>query len=80
MVLGGVGLIAIIGGSIVGGAIIARMGINKPLWIFAVIQALSNLTYYGLSLAGRNHGYMVFAIVIENFGLGLVSASDSPPT
>jgi MFS transporter, PAT family, beta-lactamase induction signal transducer AmpG len=74
VVLGGVGLIAIIGGSIVGGAIIARMGINKPMWIFAVIQALSNLTYYGLSLAGRNHGYMVFAIVIENFGLGLVSA------
>jgi len=74
VVLGGVGLVAIIGGSIVGGAIIARMGINKPLWIFAVIQALSNLTYYGLSHAGRNHGYMVFAIVIENFGLGLVSA------
>jgi PAT family beta-lactamase induction signal transducer AmpG len=74
VVLGGVGLIAIITGSIVGGAIIARMGINKPMWIFAVIQAVSNLTYYGLSLAGRNHGYMVFAIVIENFGLGLVSA------
>jgi len=74
VVLGGVGLFAIIGGSIVGGAIIARLGINKPLWIFAVIQALSNLTYYGLSLAGKNHSYMVFAIVIENFGLGLVSA------
>jgi PAT family beta-lactamase induction signal transducer AmpG len=75
VVLGGAGLIAIIVGSIIGGAVIARMGINKPLWIFAVIQALSNLTYYGLSLAGRNHGYMVFAIIIENFGLGLVSAS-----
>ncbi|MFS8087169.1 MAG: AmpG family muropeptide MFS transporter [Acidobacteriota bacterium] len=75
VVLGGAGLIAIIVGSIAGGAIIARMGINKPMWIFAVIQALSNLTYYGLSLAGKNHGYMVFAVVIENFGLGLVSAS-----
>jgi PAT family beta-lactamase induction signal transducer AmpG len=75
VVLGGVGLMAIIGGSIVGGAVIARLGINKPMWIFAVIQALSNLTYYGLSMAGRNHSYMVFAIVIENFGLGLVSAA-----
>ena len=75
VVLGGAGLIAIIVGSIIGGAIIARMGINKPLWIFAVIQALSNLTYYGLSLAGRNHAYMVFAVIIENFGLGLVSAA-----
>jgi PAT family beta-lactamase induction signal transducer AmpG len=75
VVLGGAGLIAIIVGTIVGGAVIARSGINRPLWIFAVIQALSNLTYYGLSLAGRNHGYMVFAVVIENFGLGLVSSS-----
>jgi MFS transporter, PAT family, beta-lactamase induction signal transducer AmpG len=75
VVLGGAGLIAIIVGSIAGGAVIARSGINRPLWIFAVIQALSNLTYYGLSLAGRNHSYMVFAVVIENFGLGLVSAS-----
>jgi PAT family beta-lactamase induction signal transducer AmpG len=75
VVLGGAGLIAIIVGSIAGGAVIARMGINKPLWIFAIIQALSNLTYYGLSLAGKNHAYMVFAVVIENFGLGLVSAS-----
>lgn len=75
VVLGGAGLIAIIVGSIAGGAVIARMGINKPLWIFAIIQALSNLTYYGLSLAGKSHRYMVFAVVIENFGLGLVSAS-----
>ncbi len=75
VVLGGAGLIAIITGSIAGGAIIARLGINKPMWIFAVIQALSNLTYYGLSLAGRNRSFMVFAIVIENFGLGLVSAA-----
>jgi PAT family beta-lactamase induction signal transducer AmpG len=75
VVLGGAGLIAIIVGSIAGGAVIARMGINKPLWIFAIIQALSNLTYYGLSLAGKNHGYMVFAVIIENFGLGLVSAA-----
>jgi len=39
------------------------------------VQALSNLTYFGLSLVGKNHGYMVFAVIIENFGLGLVSAS-----
>jgi PAT family beta-lactamase induction signal transducer AmpG len=75
VVLGGAGLMAIIVGTIAGGAIIAQYGINRPLWIFAVIQALSNLTYYGLSLAGKNHAYMVFAVIIEQFGLGLVSAS-----
>src|SRR6266550_2901571 len=73
VVLGGAGLIAVIVGSVASGAIIARMGMNKPMWIFAIVQALSNLTYYGLSNAGRNQNYMVFAIVLENFGLGLVS-------
>jgi len=73
VVLGGAGLIAVIVGSVASGAIIARFGMNKPLWIFAIVQALSNLTYYGLSNAGRNQNYMLFAIVIEQFGLGLVS-------
>jgi PAT family beta-lactamase induction signal transducer AmpG len=74
LALGGAGLIAIILGSLAAGFGIARMGVNKSLWIFAAFQALSNLTYYGLALAGKNHGYMVTAIVIENFGYGLVSA------
>lgn len=75
VVFGGAGLIATILGSIAAGATIARIGINRSLWVFAVFQALSNLTYYGLALAGRNHSYMVTAIVIENFGVGLVSSA-----
>jgi PAT family beta-lactamase induction signal transducer AmpG len=70
----GVGVIATILGVIVGGATIGKMGINRSLWIFVVFQGLSNLTYYGLSLAGMNHAFMVSAIVTENFGLGLVTA------
>ena len=75
VVFGGAGLISTILGSIVAGATIARIGINRSLWAFAVFQALSNLTYYGLALAGRNHTFMVAAIVIENFGVGLVSSA-----
>jgi len=75
VVFGGAGLLATIAGSLVAGATIARVGLNRSLWIFAVFQALSNLTYYGLSLVGRNHSYMVGAIVIENFGVGLVSSA-----
>lgn len=75
VVFGGAGLLATIAGSIVAGATIARLGINKSLWLFAIFQAVSNLTYYGLALAGRNHTYMVAAIVIENFGVGLVSSA-----
>ncbi len=75
VVFGGAGLLATIAGSIVAGGSIARLGLNKSLWLFAVFQSLSNLTYYGLAMAGRNHGFMVFAIVVENFGVGLVSSA-----
>lgn len=75
LVFGGAGLIATILGAIAAGATIARIGLNRSLWVFAVFQALSNLTYYGLALAGRNHTFMVSAIVIENFGVGLVSSA-----
>lgn len=75
LVFGGAGLLATIAGSLAAGATIARIGLNRSLWAFAVFQALSNLTYYGLALAGRNHTYMVAAIVVENFGVGLVSAA-----
>ncbi len=70
----GVGVIATIAGVIVGGAVMGKVGINRALWIFVVFQGLSNLTYYGLSLSGKSHGFMVAAIITENFGLGLVSA------
>ena len=70
----GVGVIATIAGVVVGGAVIGKLGINKSLWIFVVFQGLSNLTYYGLSLAGKDHAFMVAAIITENFGLGLVTA------
>jgi PAT family beta-lactamase induction signal transducer AmpG len=70
----GVGVLATIAGVVVGGAMIGKVGINRALWIFVVFQGLSNLTYYGLSLSGKNHAFMVAAIVTENFGLGLVSA------
>ena len=75
VVFGGAGLLATIAGSLVAGGAIARIGLNKSLWVFALFQALSNFTYYGLALAGRNHAFMVTAIVIENFGVGLVASA-----
>jgi MFS transporter, PAT family, beta-lactamase induction signal transducer AmpG len=73
-VFGGAGLIATIVGALAGGGVIVRLGINKSLWIFVVFQGLSNLTYYALSLIGQSHSFMVLAVIVENFGLGLVAA------
>jgi MFS transporter, PAT family, beta-lactamase induction signal transducer AmpG len=70
----GAGVIATIFGVLAGGAVIGKVGINRSLWIFVIVQGMSNLTYYVLSLAEKNHTLMVSAVVIENFGLGLVTA------
>ena len=71
----GVGVIATIVGVIVAGATIGKFGINRSLWMFVVFQGLSNLTYYGLSLSGKSHSFMVAAVITENFGLGLVTGA-----
>ncbi|MEO8578832.1 MAG: AmpG family muropeptide MFS transporter [Gemmatimonadales bacterium] len=71
----GVGVLATIAGVVVAGAVIGKVGINRSLWVFVVFQGLSNLTYYGLSLAGKNHAFMVAAVITENFGLGLVTGA-----
>lgn len=71
----GAGVIATIVGVVVAGAAIGKFGINKSLWMFLVFQGLSNLTYYGLSLSGRNHAFMTAAVITENFGLGLVTGA-----
>jgi PAT family beta-lactamase induction signal transducer AmpG len=71
----GIGVVATILGVLVAGAVIGILGINRSLWIFVVFQGLSNLTYYGLSLSGKNHAFMVAAVLTENFGLGLVTGA-----
>jgi PAT family beta-lactamase induction signal transducer AmpG len=71
---GGMGLLATIVGALAGGAILSRLGINRSLWVFGGLQALSNLAYYVLAQTGQNYPLMVVAINIENFCAGLVTA------
>ena len=71
---GGLGIVATIVGALASGALVARIGINRALWIVGLLQAVSNLAYYGLALAGKNYPFLVATIVIENFCTGLVAA------
>ncbi|MFL5501133.1 MAG: AmpG family muropeptide MFS transporter [Gemmatimonadaceae bacterium] len=71
----GVGVIATIVGVLAAGATMAKLGINRSLWLFVIFQGLSNLTYYGLSLSEKSHALMVTAVITENFGLGLVTGA-----
>jgi MFS transporter, PAT family, beta-lactamase induction signal transducer AmpG len=73
-VQGGMGIVATIVGTLVGGSIFSKIGINKSLWLFGGLQALSNLAYWVLALAGPNEVLMTLAINIENFCGGLGNA------
>jgi len=71
---GGLGIAATIVGALASGALVAKLGINRSLWIIGILQAVSNLAYWGLALVGRNYSVLVSTIVIENFCTGLVTA------
>lgn len=66
---------AVIVGTLAGGAIMTRIGVNRSLWIFAVLQASGNLLYVLLAIVGKNYPVMVLAINLENFCAGLESAA-----
>ncbi|MEP0869792.1 AmpG family muropeptide MFS transporter [Trichocoleus desertorum AS-A10] len=72
---GGMGLLATIVGVLAGGAVLSKLGINRSLWIFGGLQAVSNLAYLGLSQVGKDYSFMVVAINIENFCAGLGTAA-----
>jgi PAT family beta-lactamase induction signal transducer AmpG len=72
---GGMGLIATIVGGLVGGAVLSKIGINRSLWVFGGFQAISNLAYFSLALAGKSYPLMVLTVNIENFCAGLGTAA-----
>jgi PAT family beta-lactamase induction signal transducer AmpG len=72
-VVGVVGLVATIIGSLAGGALVGKMALNRALWVTLIVQALSQVGYLLLALRGRDYGVMVAAVIAENFVYGIVS-------
>ncbi len=75
VIRGGAGLISTIVGVIAGGALLAKIGLNRSLWLVGILQAVSNLGYYMLSVMDQNRSWLVGVIVIENFIMGLATAA-----
>jgi PAT family beta-lactamase induction signal transducer AmpG len=65
---------AIIGGML-GGIWMVRLGINRALWIFGVIQIVTILGYVVLSEAGANILILAVVVSMEYLGVGLGSAA-----
>jgi MFS transporter, PAT family, beta-lactamase induction signal transducer AmpG len=70
---GGLGFFATTIGVLAGGAAMTRWGINRCLWVFGVLQLLSNFGYYALAIVGKDERLLILAINIENFCAGLVT-------
>jgi PAT family beta-lactamase induction signal transducer AmpG len=69
------GLILSLFGGLVAGAVIPKWGVYKSLWIFGVLQAVSNFVFVALAIHGKNYAWMVASIGVENFCGGLGTAA-----
>ena len=69
------GLWSSVAGGILGGIWMIKLGINRALWVFGLVQMLAILGFAWLALAG--HDLLVLALVIgfEAFGVGLGTAA-----
>ncbi len=75
LVLGTVGVVATIGGALLGGALTTRWGVFTALWALGLTQALSNLGYWYAAREGATMPVMYGAAVIEQFTYGLGTAA-----
>ncbi len=69
------GLIATIVGALLGGAWLARRPLYSSLMVFGILQAVSNLGYWLISVLPKHYGLMAGAIGLENLCGGMGTAA-----
>jgi PAT family beta-lactamase induction signal transducer AmpG len=69
------GFWAIMGGSLLGGIVMLRIGISRSLWIFGVLQAVSTAGFAVLSLIGHQVFALAAVIAFENLSAGMGTAA-----
>lgn len=65
------GFWATVGGTLVGGVILIRLGILRSLWIFGILQALSTAGFALLSVIGPSLTALSAVIAFENLSGGM---------
>ena len=70
-----VGLLATIVGALLGGGLLARLGLWRALLLFGIAQGLSNLAYWALALLPPQLALMGAAVGLENFTAGMGTAA-----
>jgi PAT family beta-lactamase induction signal transducer AmpG len=55
-----------VGGSLLGGLLMVRLGLLRSMLIFGVLAAVSNLLYCVLVISGKSYPIMIAAVLIEH--------------
>jgi PAT family beta-lactamase induction signal transducer AmpG len=74
-VLAGWGIGATVMGTILGGILFSKLGMNRSLWLFALVGAAGNLAYWALASFDGGLTALLLAVGLENIGGGLVGAA-----
>jgi PAT family beta-lactamase induction signal transducer AmpG len=69
------GLGALLGGALAGGLLMMRLGINRALWIFGFLQAISTAGFAVLARIGHNIPALSAVIAFENLSSGMGTAA-----
>ena len=70
-----VGLWAMVVGGFLGGALMFKIGINKSLWLFGIVQMVTILGFAALNEIGPNIYALGVVVGFEYLGVGLGSAA-----
>lgn len=71
----GMGLAATILGVLFGGALMVRLGLYRSLMLFGILQAVSNLAYMALAMAGNSYALLIFTVGFDNIAGGMGTAA-----
>ena len=69
------GIWATIGGGMLGGALMIRLGLYRSLWVFGILQAIANLGFSFLARIGPHPSALMAVITMENLTAGMGAAA-----
>ncbi|MGH8658679.1 MAG: AmpG family muropeptide MFS transporter [Gammaproteobacteria bacterium] len=71
----GMGLMALLAGAMAGGAMMVRWGLYRSLFLFGILQAVTNLGFFVLAVSDKHYLGMVVVIGLENLAGGMGTAA-----
>jgi len=69
------GFWAVIAGTLIGGVLMLRLGINRSLWVFGFLQAISTACFAILARVGHSVSVLSGVIAFENLSSGMGTAA-----